>query len=149
MVAARVATLERGSNQYAPKVDGSIEPSITQPQAANLFNVSRESVKRARKVLNEGVPELVKAVEQGIIPVSVAARAERKAGEALAQLERGVPGVKAKESIMSNVGHNSDYARVLPETNTPPDRSPLAAGGSEGGEHGCGQAATLRPNAYL
>jgi hypothetical protein len=92
--------------------------AMSQPQAAELFNVSRSNVQRARKVLNEGVPELVKAVEQGQVPVSVAARAERKAGEALAQLERNPRG----NPQFGNVAklEESEYQRVLADTNTPP-----------------------------
>lgn len=43
-------------------------------------------------------------------------RAERKAGEVLSQLERGVPWPGSR--TMSNVGHGSEYARVLEETST-------------------------------
>lgn len=69
MVAARVATLKRGTNQHS-----SIElSSATQAQAAELMSVGVASVKRAREVLDKGAPELVAAVEQGRVAVSTAA----------------------------------------------------------------------------
>jgi N6-adenosine-specific RNA methylase IME4 len=68
MVAARIANMARGR----PMENSSIEP-ITQDAAADLLNVGRESVKRARKVQDEGVPELADAVISGKVSVSAAA----------------------------------------------------------------------------
>ncbi len=53
MVAARLANLPRGR----PEENASIE-AITQTQAADLLNVSRPSVQRAREVLDRGAPDL-------------------------------------------------------------------------------------------
>ena len=67
IAAAKIAVLQRGDNQHA-----SIE-APSQAKAATLLNVSRSGVQRAREVLNEGTPELVKAVEAGRVSVSAAA----------------------------------------------------------------------------
>ena len=67
MVAARVATLGRGQRQ--DRVDGSIDLST----AGELLNVSGGSIKRARVVQEHGGPELVQAVDQGLVTVSDAA----------------------------------------------------------------------------
>ncbi len=69
MVGARLANLERGSNQHSPIG----EPSVTQAKAAELLNVGKRSVERAREVLDNGAPELVAAVERGEVSVSAAA----------------------------------------------------------------------------
>jgi ParB family chromosome partitioning protein len=66
MVAGKIATLERGANQHA-----SIE-APSQTAAAELLNVSRPSVQRARQVIDSGAPELVQAVERGDVAVSAA-----------------------------------------------------------------------------
>lgn len=67
MVAAKLATLEKGANQHA-----SIE-APSQSDAADLLNVSRSAVQRAREVQASAVPELAAAVEAGSVSVSAAA----------------------------------------------------------------------------
>lgn len=47
--------------------------AVTQDSAAELLNVGRRSVQRAREVLDNGAPELVAAVERGEVSVSAAA----------------------------------------------------------------------------
>jgi hypothetical protein len=67
MVADRIAQLPA----HRP---GSVEIStLTQTEAADLLNVSRESVISARKVREQGVPELAEAVNTGQVAVSTAA----------------------------------------------------------------------------
>lgn len=69
MVAARLATMERGR----PKINPSIEGNISQTQAAKMLNVSTASVERASKVITDGVLDLAERVESGEISVSRAA----------------------------------------------------------------------------
>lgn len=68
MVAARVSNLGRGRPIENPSIEG-----ITQATAAELLNVGRASVERARKVQDSGVPELAEAVDSGKVAVSTAA----------------------------------------------------------------------------
>lgn len=73
MVGARLANMpshrpERGSIDTLKSID----------DAAALLNVSRPTVKRARKVLENGTPELIDACEQGEITVSDAATVLRE-----------------------------------------------------------------------
>jgi N6-adenosine-specific RNA methylase IME4/ParB-like chromosome segregation protein Spo0J len=93
MVAAKLATLPRGANQHA-----SIE-APSQEAAADLLNVSRSGVQRAREVLDHGTPELVHAVEQGRIAVSrAAALAEKSPEYQKAVVERILEGAKTREA---------------------------------------------------
>lgn len=71
MVADKIATLKKGR----PEENASIDAfnSITQSQAAEMMNVSRKSVQRARVVRERGVPELAAAVESGNVSLSAAA----------------------------------------------------------------------------
>ena len=69
MVAAKLANLQHG--QRKDRVEGSIDLST----ASVMVNVSEPSIKRARAVQREAVPELIAAVEQGHIAVSIAAKA--------------------------------------------------------------------------
>ena len=68
MVGAKLANLGHGQRS-----DRSIDLSTTQPQAAEMLNVSVPSIKRARDVIAGGSPELVHAVEAGNVSVSAAA----------------------------------------------------------------------------
>jgi hypothetical protein len=67
MLAAKLATLAKGDNQHTAIAASS------QAEAAELVNVSVDSVQRARRVLADGAPELVRAVEDGNVAVSAAA----------------------------------------------------------------------------
>lgn len=67
MVAAKIATMRRGSNQHSPN------GGTSQSQAAQLLNVGKRSVERAAIVRDRAVPRLVEAVERGSVPVSTAA----------------------------------------------------------------------------
>jgi ParB-like chromosome segregation protein Spo0J len=66
MVAGKLASLPVGTNRHT-KVGTSIE------DAGKRLNVGKASVERAKKVLDKGTPELVKAVEQNKVRVSAAA----------------------------------------------------------------------------
>lgn len=66
MVAAKLANL--GDGQRADYAEGtSIE------EASRLLNIGHASVERARKVQEQGAPELIAAVESGVASVSAAA----------------------------------------------------------------------------
>lgn len=67
MVAGRLARLPLGANQY-----GSANLP-TQSEAASLLNVSERSVRDAKRVQDDGVPELAAMVEAGELAVSTAA----------------------------------------------------------------------------
>lgn len=68
MVAAKLAKLKPGDNQYTVGA-----ANLRNHQAAEMLNVSPRTVETARKVVNEGAPELVAAVESGAVSVSAAA----------------------------------------------------------------------------
>ena len=65
MVAARLANLGHGQRADYLETDRQISRSVTQPAAAEMLNVGERSVRSARQVLDEGVPELIEAVESG------------------------------------------------------------------------------------
>jgi hypothetical protein len=70
MIAARIATLQDG--QHAAPIGA---PS--QRAAAEMLNVGRRSVQRAREVIDEGGPALAEAVDRGEVTVSAAAQSLR------------------------------------------------------------------------
>ena len=73
MVAADLANLKLGHNQYKPK-GSSADPPMSQAQAAAMVGTSVPSVKRAAKVLKNGTPELIEDVRSGKTTVTRAGR---------------------------------------------------------------------------
>jgi ParB-like chromosome segregation protein Spo0J len=69
MAAARIATLQNGQRKSASPIG----EGRSQAEAAQILNVGKRSVERARDVLDQGEETLVKAVEQGKVSVSAAA----------------------------------------------------------------------------
>jgi N6-adenosine-specific RNA methylase IME4 len=88
MVGARLATLPRGRKDTNAPIG-----AFNQPEAAARLNVSRRSVQRARLVLEQGIPALIAAVDQGTLAVSEAATIAKLPAEAqaavLAQVQAG------------------------------------------------------------
>lgn len=85
MVAAKIANISLGFNQYggSPNLGTHITeddfrskpPSVSIPKAAEMLNVGRGTVENAKIVLNQGADNVIKAVEQGEVSVSAAAKA--------------------------------------------------------------------------
>lgn len=138
MVAGKLANLERGANQHA-SIDAS---TVTQTQAAELLNVSRKSVQRAREVLDNGTPDLVAAVERGEVSVSAAATAAALPAEdqteIVAEIEAGEKPsevIKRHVHVAQNSGNNEWYTparfidgarRVMGSIDTDPATSEIA-----------------------
>ena len=71
MGAARLETMRSGARTDL-EPDANLH-EVSRSQAASLLNVSPRSVASARRVIDDGVPELVQAVERGEVAVSAAA----------------------------------------------------------------------------
>jgi hypothetical protein len=70
IIAARMASPPHKNHLQ----DASIEAPISQAEAARRLGVGRSSVQRAASLLKHAAPELVAAVEAGLIAVSAASR---------------------------------------------------------------------------
>ena len=94
MVANNLAGLTKGR----PSDDDNTGiPVITQPEAAAMLNVSKDSVQQARKIAKQGSPELNEAVMQG--GVSLAAAVDVSSlphDEQAAVVAKGADAVKSK-----------------------------------------------------
>ena len=93
--AAKLANLKPGANQFDSKVASTAATS--QSEAAKMFGISRESVQRARVILDKGSPELVAMVEAGEVSLTAAETVARKQPKELqvAAIEK----VQAKEKL--------------------------------------------------
>ena len=95
MVAAKMAKLPKGTNQHTAIAVS----SPTQEQAAATLNVSVDAVQRARRVQEQGAPELIAAVESGETSVSAAAEvAKLPKEEQVEAVAKGEVQKKASES---------------------------------------------------
>mgnify|MGYP003114634401 FL=1 len=72
MVAQSVANLGHGKRRSKDVAIDTSFSQVSQPEAAEMLNVSRESVIRAAKVAKSGDESLIEAVEQGQVSVSAA-----------------------------------------------------------------------------
>jgi len=68
MAAAKLSTMRQGE-----RTDIAQTCAMSQSEAASALGVSRRSVQSATRVLNDGVPELIEAVDRGVVAVSAAA----------------------------------------------------------------------------
>jgi DNA repair exonuclease SbcCD ATPase subunit len=124
MVAGAIAVMERGANQHAQIC------APSQTEAAEMLNVSRRSVQAAKKVIDEGVPELRQAVEKGEVSVSAAAKVaelpkaeQRKAVKHGKVAELAKPEKPAKssevEQLQAEVNELSSRLRELADQQEP------------------------------
>lgn len=74
MVAGRLANMRHGGDRKSDQTANLRVDLVSQPEAAEQLNVSERSVWSARQVIDDGVPELAEAVDNGELPVSVAAK---------------------------------------------------------------------------
>ena len=78
LTAAKIANLGEGQpKKNCASWPSSLPASVSQSQAADMMNVSRRSVVRAKAVLKHGVPELADKVAAGTLAVSTAADVAR------------------------------------------------------------------------
>jgi N6-adenosine-specific RNA methylase IME4 len=95
MVAARLATLKDGQRKSGAPIG-----AAAQGEAASMLNVGRRNVQRAREVIDKGTADLVHAVEQGKVPVSVARQIATHDAETQSAVVRRVDaGVKPLEAF--------------------------------------------------
>jgi ParB-like chromosome segregation protein Spo0J len=121
MVAARLATMERGRPSGCD-LNAPIGAFKSQPEAAEMLNVGRMSVQRARVVLEHGTPELAKAVDDGRLAVSEAAKVARED----ADTQRAVVQKVTEQSDLP-AGRRVSGAKAVKEIKAEQDKRDLAA----------------------
>lgn len=73
MIAAKLATMEQGARTDLASIEAK-----SQTEAADMLNVSRSSVQRAKVVQDKGVEEVVDEVMAGVLSVAVAENIARE-----------------------------------------------------------------------
>jgi hypothetical protein len=116
MVAARLADLQRGANQYSA--------GLPLGAASDLMNVGARSVARAREVLVHGDPKLVKAVESGDLTVTAAVALSRN--QAAASSDDGE--IKSYSPTLSTNESALPVVEPSPSTSTMIEAASVQAG---------------------
>lgn len=97
IVAAKLATMGEGR----PSEETASNEAVSQDKAADLLNVSRASLQRAKHVLSNGSTALAKAVESGEVPVSLAERLLKTGCNAKDQAKLVTEGRKAIQDFIT------------------------------------------------
>jgi len=77
MVAAKIANLDEG-NPHLELTTPIGAVKISQSEAAEMLNVGRRSVSRAKSLQDHGIPELIESVEQGRVTLFAAQAVSRE-----------------------------------------------------------------------
>lgn len=120
MVAAKLATMGHGGDRKGEEFKSPIG-GLKQSEAADMLNVGERSVSRARKVQEHGAPELARAVEDGLISVSVAEKAVTAPAETqrkLAELAHAGDAGEIKE-LLTEIRHQNHELVLRPPTHNP------------------------------
>lgn len=72
MVAAKLSNIQNGGDRVSEQ-SANLQSGTSRAQAAEMLNVSERTVNSAKKIEQQGAPELVEKVEQGAVSVSAAA----------------------------------------------------------------------------
>jgi protein gp37 len=72
LIGAKLATLKGGQNKAFPDAAPIGAAALSRAEAAELLNVGTRNVTRARRVLDQAIPELIRNVERGRITVNAA-----------------------------------------------------------------------------
>jgi hypothetical protein len=75
MVAAKIANMPHGGDRVSEQARNYTLAPVTDAQAAAALNVSVDSVRKAKKLRREAPPEVIKAVEDGKLPINAAKKA--------------------------------------------------------------------------
>lgn len=77
MVANKIANLSNGQRKSAASIEAA-GPTVSQADAAEMMNVSRSSVQRAKTVQDHGTAELKQAVADGTVSLDDAAKVAKQ-----------------------------------------------------------------------
>jgi len=115
MVATRIANLREGRPEKttASKAAVNSEPLVSQHDAARMMGISRGSVQRAKIVTDRGIPEVVKAVEEGKMTVGKAYEVSKLPAEKQRKALRAEKADKILEKVKEIVGPDASKEASL------------------------------------
>lgn len=130
MTADKIVTWELGENQHSKEGDGI--PSPSQSDAAKLLNVSRDSVRLARRVRKHASKRVIEAVESGALTLNAAVEttlkksAAEKAAKAKAAAEKAAKAQKKAEETAARQKERAERAAAKAEAKAQKEKARLA-----------------------
>jgi hypothetical protein len=137
MAATKLVTAKQGDNRFT-------EGKVTTAAAAKLANVGQRTTERARKVIENAVPEVVAAVEAGELTLSTAERVSEIPKEEQKKIMAEVPAKEIVKAVPDTRPRRASKAAALPVdpfAQTAPAPAPEAPSGP--GRGGVGPKARL------
>jgi hypothetical protein len=125
LVAARICNLQVGANQYSSE-------GMPAGRAAQALDVGVRTIQRAKKILAYGIPELVQAVEDGAVSMSVAehisffSETEQRPRLRARALQMSVPELALPPGETGPIPYDATPSELKPEAVT--DAEPAAQG---------------------
>ena len=125
MIGARMATLDRGGDRRSEhfKVEISTLKIPTVVQAAEMLNVNRDTIFHAKRVLEDGTAEEIKAVERGEAAVSTIAKQIRNR---VPEEKRYIKNTAAHDGRRANAKLWQELRSALEAINSMPQAADLA-----------------------
>lgn len=123
LVAAKLTNVEHGGDRKADQ-GANVRLEVTHARAAEMLNVSERGVDSAKKVIKQGSPELVEAVETGRVSVSAAAtisdEPKEQQREIVAKGEREILQAAKEIRAERSEARRAELAKLKAEAPPPP-----------------------------
>lgn len=120
MVAARLANMKQGERTDRPPDEPSanLPKVVSQEKASEILNVGDRSIRSAKKVIEKATPELVKAVDEGKVAVSLAEKAAQLPKEEQEQLVEEVDQGAKPSKAYREIAKEPPAPKPVPEKPT-------------------------------
>lgn len=113
MVGARLANMRVGNPDFANSEN--LPNNISQMEAAEMLNTSDRSIRDAKQVIQHGTPELVKAVDEGKIAVSLAEKITELSQEKQSQFVEAVKEGKKPSQAYREIKRTEITEQPIPD----------------------------------
>jgi len=111
MISARLANKEKAGTLKQKLTDVPSDISVSQPQASELLNISRQTTPSARKVLEQGIPERITAIDHTEVAASATAKEVELPTEKRSEFIQAMGLKKKKECVPSSVKRQINYKK--------------------------------------
>jgi hypothetical protein len=111
-VSAKIAGMSHGGDRKSGKIKSSADDLISQSESSEMMNVSKTATERAKKILDDGTPSLLNAVNEKTISISDAAKV---ASEPAAVQDQAVADVSSGLAATATAAVKGDKKILCPQ----------------------------------